>query len=67
MERLQKVIANLGYCSRRHAEELIKEGRVRVNGVIVNELGVKVKHGDSISIDGVVLDNNKNYEYYLLY
>ena len=67
MERLQKVIANLGYCSRRHAEELIKEGRVKVNGVIVNELGVKVKHGDSISIDGVVLDNNKNYEYYLLY
>lgn len=67
MERLQKVIANLGYCSRRHAEELIKEGKVRVNGGVVNELGVKVKQGDTIEVEGVELDNNKNYEYYLLY
>lgn len=67
MERLQKVIANLGYCSRRGAEKLISEGRVKVNGSIVNELGVKVSHGDKIEIDGVMLDNNKNYEYYLLY
>ena len=67
MERLQKVIANLGYCSRRGAEKLISEGRVKVNGSIVNELGVKVSHGDKIEIDGVMLDNNKDYEYYLLY
>lgn len=67
MERLQKVIANLGYCSRRSAEKLISEGRVKVNGSIVNELGVKVSHGDKIEIDGVMLDNNKDYEYYLLY
>lgn len=67
MERLQKVIANLGYCSRRSAEKLISEGRVKVNGNVVNELGVKVSHGDKIEIDGVMLDNNKNYEYYLLY
>ena len=39
MERLQKVIANLGYCSRRHAEELITQNKVKVNGVIVNKLG----------------------------
>ena len=32
MERLQKVIANLGYCSRRHAEYLISQGKVLVNG-----------------------------------
>ena len=32
MERLQKVIANLGYTSRRNAEELIKQGKVKVNG-----------------------------------
>lgn len=67
MERLQKVIANLGYCSRRHAEELISLGKVKVNGNIVREMGVKVKNGDTIEVEGVVLDNNRNYEYYLLY
>lgn len=66
MERLQKVIANLGYCSRRHAEELIKKGLVRVNGDVVNELGVKVGKSDKIEVEGVSLDRNYNYEYYLL-
>ena len=33
MERLQKVIANSGYCSRRKAEELIEKGKVKVNGI----------------------------------
>lgn len=66
MERLQKVIANLGYCSRRKAEELIKEGKVLVNGNIVKELGTKVKNSDTIEVEGNILDNNKNYEYYIL-
>lgn len=66
MERLQKVIANLGYCSRRRAEELISKGEVLVNGEIVLELGTKVKSGDVITVEGNILDNNKNYEYYLL-
>lgn len=66
MERLQKVIANLGYCSRRHAEELIKKGAVRVNGEVVAELGVKVGKSDKIEVEGVMLDRNYNYEYYLL-
>ena len=66
MERLQKVIANLGYCSRRHAEELIINNKVKVNGNIVNELGSKVKKGDTIEVEGNILDNNKNYEDYLL-
>lgn len=66
MERLQKVIANLGYCSRRKAEELIKEGKVLVNGNIVTELGTKVKNSDTIEVEGNILDNNKNYEYYIL-
>ena len=42
MERLQKVIAQSGYTSRRKAEELIKEGKVSVNGEVVTELGTKV-------------------------
>lgn len=66
MERLQKVIANLGYCSRRKSEELIKEGKVLVNGNIVTELGTKVKNSDTIEVEGNILDNNKNYEYYIL-
>lgn len=67
MERLQKVIANLGYASRRKAEELILAGKVKVNGEVVTELGTKVKQGDSIQVENVILDNAKNYEYYLLY
>ncbi len=41
-ERLQKYLANCGVASRRHAEELITEGLVSVNGVTVRELGVRV-------------------------
>ena len=66
MERLQKVIANVGYCSRRKAEELILKGEVLVNGNVVTELGTKVKSGDVITVCGNILDNSKNYEYYLL-
>ena len=67
MERLQKVIANLGYTSRRNAEELIVKGKVKVNGEVVTELGTKVKTSDTIEVENTILDNNKNYEYYLLY
>lgn len=66
MERLQKVIANLGYCSRRKAEELIVGGKVTVNGEKVLELGTKVSRSDVIEVEGVSLDRNYNYEYYLL-
>ena len=65
MERLQKVIANCGYCSRRHAEELIRQGLVTVNGVVVCGMGEKVRHNDKIEVEGVLLDNRKDYEYYI--
>lgn len=38
-ERLQKILARAGICSRRKAEELIVSGKVRVNGKVVKELG----------------------------
>jgi len=66
MERLQKVIANSGYCSRRKAEELIEKGKVFVNGESVTTLGVKVSDKDEIIVDGNVLSKEQK-EYYLLY
>ena len=65
MERLQKVIANFGYASRRKAEELIKQGKVQVNGITIKELGTKVNSNDEIIVEGNLLKNNQK-EYYLL-
>lgn len=66
MERLQKVIANSGYTSRRKAEELILDGKVLVNGNVVKELGVKVSSNDSIVVEGKNLNTNTRKVYYLL-
>ena len=62
MERLQKVIANSGFCSRRKAEELISGGNVKVNGKIVTELGTKVDKSDAITIfDKALTIEQKEY------
>lgn len=66
MERLQKVIAFYGYTSRRKAEELIRKGKVMVNGKIITELGTKVEANDVISIDSVIINKDVKQEYYLL-
>ncbi len=66
MERLQKVIAQAGLASRRKAEEMILEKRVKVNGKLVTELGTKVSPKDSIEVDGVQLESEAPV-YYLLY
>lgn len=65
MDRIQKVIANSGYCSRRKAEELISKGLVKVNGVTIYELGTKVNSSDTIEVEGHAL-KNVNKVYYLL-
>lgn len=67
MERLQKVIANSGYTSRRKAEELITRGKVTVNGKKVTELGVKVTASDVILVEGNAISQEAEKEYYLLY
>lgn len=66
MERISKYIANSGYASRRKVDELIKEGKVLVNGEKAI-LGQKIDNNDVVTIDGKVLvKTNNNYEYYIL-
>lgn len=63
-ERLQKILAHAGIASRRAAEGLITTGRVRVNGVIVTELGASADaHADKIEVDNkrVVLEKPVHY------
>lgn len=66
MERLQKVIAQAGVTSRRKAEQLITEGKVKVNGKVVTELGVKVTNRDKIEVNGIPIDKEEPV-YFLLY
>lgn len=65
MERLQKIIAKSSEYSRRKAEQLIVEGRVKVNGKVVLELGTKASFNDEILIDGNVITRQEKV-YYLL-
>ena len=65
MERLQKVIAQAGIASRRKAEELITDGKVKVNGIVVTELGTKVSEKDQIEVNNEIIEKEKK-EYYLL-
>ncbi len=53
-KRLNKAISETGYCSRREADKLIEQGRVKVNGQKVG-LGVKVTSADSINVNGKVI------------
>lgn len=67
-ERLQKIIAGAGICSRRRAEELILLGSVLVNNEVVNTLGAKADpKNDIISVDGKVIEPDaQESQYYLL-
>ena len=65
--RLQKYLADAGIASRRKAEELIKQGKVYVNGKIVNELGTKVTPNvDEIRYEGKKVEIEEKYIYILL-
>ncbi|MDQ0362975.1 pseudouridine synthase [Breznakia pachnodae] len=65
MERIQKVIAASGVASRRKAEAMIDEGRVKVNGKVLKEQGYKVKRGDIIEVDGRTIEK-ENKVYYVM-
>lgn len=67
MERLQKFLARAGVASRRRAEELIRLGRVAVNGETVTDLGVKVDPArDAVTVDGETVQPPRAYRYVLL-
>jgi pseudouridine synthase len=67
-ERLQKVLAHAGVASRRACEELILAGKVKVNGKIVTDLGVKVDPQKSlIEVSGVKIIGAEKKKYILLY
>ncbi|WP_373892680.1 pseudouridine synthase [Virgibacillus natechei] len=65
-ERLQKVIAQSGITSRRKAEQLIVDGKVKVNEQVVTELGTKVSASDKIEVDSIPLEKEAPV-YYMLY
>jgi len=62
-ERLQKVMAAAGVASRRVSEDLIYQGRVAVNGKVVEEAGRRVRPTDRVTVDGsaIQLDTTKRY------
>jgi 23S rRNA pseudouridine2605 synthase len=67
LERLQKIIARAGIASRRHAEELIRSGQVRVNGVVVTELGSKADpERDRVEAAGRIAERPSEPTYFLL-
>lgn len=63
--RINKYIAHAGLASRRKAEELIKAGRVTVNGQVVLDLATTIKSGDLVEVDGQAIYNEEKV-YYLL-
>lgn len=66
-ERLQKIIAKAGLASRRQAENLIRDGMVRVNGIVVTELGSKADPAeDSIEVNGKPITNLEPKVYVVL-
>lgn len=65
MERLQKVLAHSNVASRRKAEEMIADGRVKVNGQVMTEMGFKVSEKDHITVDGKLV-SRANKRYFLL-
>ncbi|MDY6071486.1 MAG: pseudouridine synthase [Bacilli bacterium] len=66
MERLQKYLSSCGIASRRKSEELILAGKVKVNGKVVTELGIKVSEKDEVEVENMEV-YRKEKEYYLLY
>lgn len=64
--RLQKYLANAGVASRRKSEELIKDGKVTVNGTIITELGTKVSDKDEVYIENRKISIYERHVYIMM-
>lgn len=66
-ERLQKYMASCGVASRRKCEELILDGKVKVNGALVNEVGIKIDPSkDKVEYDGKIISKEEKKVYIML-
>ncbi|MBU4186542.1 MAG: rRNA pseudouridine synthase [Proteobacteria bacterium] len=65
--RLQKFLSSTGFCSRRKAEEYIKDGHVKVNGEVVSELGTKIEPAiDLVEVNGKLVEAKHDLIYIAL-
>ena len=65
--RLQKYLAECGVASRRHAEDMITQGLVQINGITVREMGLKVEEGDEVRVRGDIVTPQSEKRYVLYY
>lgn len=65
--RINKYIASAGIASRRKADELVEQGKVKINGLVLKELGYEVVEGDVVEVNGKRISNSEKLEYYLLH
>lgn len=66
LKRINKYIAETGFCSRREADKLIEQNRVTINGKIP-EMGTKVAPGDEVCVDGKLISGQKEKNIYLAF
>lgn len=59
--RINKFLSQVGFCSRRKADELLTQGRITINGEIP-EMGTKVKPEDQVEVDGKLVEQNESQE-----
>lgn len=65
MERINKYLAHAGLGSRRHVEEIIRAGRVAINGAVVRDLGTRVDAGQAVTVDGQPIQSER-FVYWLV-
>lgn len=63
---LNKYVAHCGICSRREGAELVKQGKIKVNGEVMTQPGYKIQPGDKVEYEGKIITSQKNLVYILL-